>query len=142
MKNYFTVDILTPSKIVVKDIPASSVLVPTSLGQINVLPEHTHIITALSAGEMSVFGDENDVDRHFMITHGTCKILKEKVTILATCAEEMHEIDKTRAEKALKNAEEILSSGKELTDEQIVRYRRKIDRAKLRIQLADYSNKS
>lgn len=141
MKNYFTVDILTPSKIVAKDLPASSILIPTSLGQINVLPEHTHIVTALSTGEMSVFGDEKDVDRHFTITHGTCKVLKEKVIILATCAEEMHEIDKSRAEKALKNAEDRLSSDKNLTDEEIVKYRRKVERAKLRIQLSGYSKK-
>jgi F-type H+-transporting ATPase subunit epsilon len=53
---YYTVDILTPSKIIAKNIPAESLLIPTVRGQINVLENHTHIVSKLSTGVLTVFG--------------------------------------------------------------------------------------
>ena len=54
--NYYTVEILTPSKIIAKKMPAESLLIPTTRGQINVLEDHTHIVTKLAPGILSVFG--------------------------------------------------------------------------------------
>ena len=133
--NYFTVDVLTPSRVLGKGLPAESLLIPTSAGQINVLPEHTHIVIQLSVGTLSVFGGANDADRHFSISHGVCKVLKDKVIILSNSSEEQHDIDVERAERALKFAQEKLSSGT-LVDEELVKFHRKKERAQLRIQLA------
>ncbi len=137
--NFFTVDILTPDKIVVKDIPAESLLVSTVKGQINILPEHTHIVTRLAMGQVSVFGGADDPDRHFAVSHGICKVLKNKVMILSHTSEECHEINRERAQLALKNALDHLESGKLSSDEEIEKFRRKAERAKLRIQLAEFS---
>ena len=63
---YYTVDILTPSKIVAKNIPAESLLIPTIRGQINVLQDHTHIVSKLDTGMMSVFGGPDYGDRHLL----------------------------------------------------------------------------
>ena len=136
MDNHFIVNIFTPEKVVSQNIPAASLFVPSVNGRMNVLPEHTHIIVQLATGELSLFGGADDPDRHFCITYGVCKILKEEVVVLATAAEESKEIDFERAKKSLQNAEEILSSGKSLSDWEIEKYRRKVDRAKLRMQMA------
>lgn len=135
--NFFKVDILTPNKIVAQNVPAESLLIPTEQGQINILPEHTHIMARLETGEVSLFGGSDDPDRHFSVSHGLCKVLKNKVTILSHTSEEHHEIDRGRAELALKNALERLESGQLSSDEEIEKFRRKVERAKLRIQLAD-----
>ncbi|MAE58969.1 MAG: ATP synthase F1 subunit epsilon [Halobacteriovorax sp.] len=131
--NNFTVDILTPNKVVAKDIPAENVVIPTLKGQIEVMKDHTHVVEKLETGLVTVLGGADDADRNFFVTVGICKVLQNKITILSNTAEESHEVDLERAELALKNAEERLSST--LSDDELVKYRRKAERAKLRIQL-------
>jgi F-type H+-transporting ATPase subunit epsilon len=138
--NFFTVDVLTPYNVVARDIPAENVLVPTSRGQINILKEHTHLVTQLDTGELSVFGSEDDPDRFFSISTGICKILKDKVLILANTSEEATDIDVDRATRALENAQSKLKD-ETLTDEEIMKYRRKVERAQLRLQLATFVRK-
>jgi len=139
--NYFTVDILTPSKIVAKNMPAESLLVPTVRGQINILENHTHIVSKLSTGVLSVFGGADYADRNFSISTGVCKILDNKITILANTSEESVEVDGERAKLALKRAEEKLANSEGLSDEEIEKYQRKVERAKLRIQLSEFVRK-
>tara|TARA_R110000868_G_scaffold100128_5_gene275431 strand:- start:32033 stop:32458 length:426 start_codon:yes stop_codon:yes gene_type:complete len=133
--NHFTVDVLTPNRVVAKDVPAEALLIPTSRGQINVLPNHTHVVTQLSTGMLSIFGGSDDPDRHFTVTHGICKVLEDKIVILSNTSEEQHEIDADRAIKALKFAEEKLAN-EALDEEDHVKYHRKAERARLRIQFA------
>lgn len=133
--NHFTVDVLTPNRVVAKDVPAEALLIPTTRGQINVLPNHTHVVTQLSTGMLSIFGDGNDPDRHFSVSHGICKVLEDKIVILSNTSEEEHEVNLERAERALKNAEGKLAS-ESLDDVELVKYQRKAERARLRIQLA------
>jgi len=139
--NFFTVDILTPSSVVARNVPAETLLIPTVRGQINVLPEHTHLITKLQPGILSIMGGADDPDRHFSVTTGTCKILKDKVTILAETCEEDKMIDSERAKRALDFATEKLSHPESLTTDESEKYRRKVERAKLRIQLAATAKK-
>ena len=133
--NFFTVSILTPERVIARELPAASLLIPTIRGQINVLPEHTHLITQLAIGELSIFGGADDSDRHFAISTGVCKILGKKISILAHTAEEEREIDGKRAELALQNALQRLNDG-QLSDLEIKKFRNKVERARLRIQLA------
>jgi F-type H+-transporting ATPase subunit epsilon len=134
--NFFTVDILTPYKVIVRDIPAEAVLVPTKRGQINLLPEHTHLISSLSPGILSIFGGADDTDRHFTITKGLLKVLGNKVQILTDVAEESREVNAERAKRALAFAEDKLKSTDGMSDDEIAKFQRKVERAKLRIQLA------
>lgn len=131
--NNFTVDILTPNKVIAKDIPAENVVIPTLKGQIEVMKDHTHVVEKLETGIVSVLGGSDDADRNFFVTVGICKVLQDKITILSNTAEESHEVDLERAELALNNAEEMLAGT--LSDEELSKYRRKAERAKLRIQL-------
>lgn len=134
--NNYTVDILTPNKIVAKDIPAENIFVPTIKGQIEVKKDHTHIVEKLATGLISVMGGADDPDRHFTVTTGICKVLAGKVLILSNTSEEAHEVDVERAKLSLQNAQEMLSTT--LSDEDIVKYQRKVERAKLRIQCAKF----
>ena len=134
--NYFTVDLLTPEKVVAKDIPAESLIIPTVRGQINVLPHHTHIINRLGTGVLSIFGGADDPYRHFSVTYGICKVLENKIIIMSHTSEENHEIDEERATRALENATIHLNSEEPMTDDEVEKFRRKAERAQLRIQLA------
>lgn len=135
--NYFTVDILTPEKIVAKGVPAESLIIPTVRGQINVLPNHTHIINELSTGVLTVFGSADDPDIDYSVSGGICKVLNDKVIVMTHVAEKNTEIDLERAERALQHAKDKLHSSDEvLSDEEIEQYRNKAERAEIRIQLS------
>lgn len=138
---YFTVDILTPSKIVARNVPAESLIIPTIRGQINVLENHTHIVSKLDTGMMSVFGGPDYGDRHFSISTGVCKILDNKITILANTSEESTDVNVERAKLALKNAEDKLKNTEGLSLDEVEKYQRKVERAKLRIQLGEFTRK-
>lgn len=135
---YFTVDILTPSKIIAKGILAESLLIPTIRGQINVLENHTHIVTKLAPGVLSVFGGAENADRNFALSTGVCKILENKVVILANTAEESTDVDVERAKLALKNAEVHLKNTEGLSPEEVQQYQDKAERAKIRIQIGEF----
>lgn len=135
---YFVVDILTPSKIIAKSIPAESLLIPTVRGQINVLENHTHIVTKLSDGVLTVFGGPDYADRNFFVSTGVCKILDNKVVILSNAAEESTEVNVERAKLSLQNAEEKLKNTEGLSVEEVEEYVAKAERARLRIQLAQF----
>ncbi len=132
--NNFTVDILTPNKVVAKGIPAENIVIPTEKGQIEVMKDHTHVVEKLETGLVTILGGADDPDRNFLVTVGICKVLNDKVTILSNTSEECHEVDAERAELSLKNAQEKLQQT--LSDDELVKYRRKAERAQLRIQLA------
>lgn len=136
---YFTVDILTPSKIIAKAIPAESLLIPTIRGQINVLEGHTHIVSKLAPGILSVFGGADYADRNFVLSSGVCKILEDKIVILSSTAEENTDVDVERAKLALKNAEEHLKNTDGLSEEEIEKYQHKVELAKIRIQIGEFT---
>ena len=136
---YYTVDILTPSKIIAKAIPAESLLIPTVRGQINVLENHTHIVTKLATGVLTVFGGPDYADRNFIVSSGVCKILENKVVILANTAEESTEVNVERAKLSLQNAEDRLKNTEGLSAEEVDEYVQKAERARLRIQLATFT---
>ncbi|MBT7611473.1 MAG: ATP synthase F1 subunit epsilon [Bacteriovoracaceae bacterium] len=134
----FTVDILTPAKVIAKDLPAESLLVPTVKGQINVLVDHTHIVSKLETGMVSVFGGANDADKFFSVSTGVCKVLENKIIILTNTSEEKIDIELGRAKKALEYSENMLSGSESLSEDDFIKYTRKIERAKLRIQMASF----
>jgi F-type H+-transporting ATPase subunit epsilon len=136
---YYTFDILTPSKIIAKAIPAESLLIPTVRGQINVLENHTHIVTKLATGVLTVFGGPDYADRNFLVSSGVCKILENKVVILANTAEESTEVNVERAKLSLQNAEDRLKNTEGLSAEEVDEYVQKAERARLRIQLATFT---
>lgn len=136
---YYVVDILTPSKIIAKSIPAESLLIPTVRGQINVLENHTHIVSKLSTGVLTVFGGPDYADRNFIVSSGVCKILENKITILANTAEESTDVNVERAKLSLQNAEDKLKNTEGLSHEEIDEYVQKAERARLRIQIAEFT---
>ena len=130
----FTVDIYTPDKIVAENVPADTLLVPTVKGEVNILPDHTHLITKIDTGIMKV--NRGSSGQNFLLTTGILKILGNKVTILAQVAEPDNKIDGHRAKEALSKAKGALNGEKTLSDFELVKFRRKVERAKLRIELA------
>ena len=131
----FKLDIFTPNGIVVRSLKCDSLLIPTVKGQINVLKGHTHIVTELATGVLTAKTDMGD--RHFSMTAGLCKVLGDTVTLLSTTSEKHDEIDIERAKSAQAKALSRLQGEKSLTDVEFIKFQRKLERAKMRIHLAN-----
>jgi len=87
------------------------VVLPGSAGELGVLPHHSPVLTTLKYGVIRVRkGAHDDL---FTVAGGVAEIQPEIVTILADSAENIEEIDTSRAEFARKRAQELLAKGPE-----------------------------
>ena len=76
----FKLNVFLPNKVILKDYEVSELKIPTVKGEINVLPEHTHVMTNLDVGVLNLVGKGDT--KKIGIAFGVCKILKNEVTIL------------------------------------------------------------
>ncbi len=130
----FKLNIYTPNGPVVKDMACEELTVPTASGLINVLKGHTHLISELDTGILKAKFANGQV-RHFTIAGGLFKILGQEVKVLAKTSEAPEKIDIERAQSAQKKAEDRLNSA--LPSVEQIKFRRKLERAKNRIRLAN-----
>lgn len=135
MASAFKLNLFTPKGVVIKDLECNDITIPTVRGEINILPEHTHILTELSTGVMTAKSPMGT--RHFSVTAGLCRVLKDTVTILSFTSERADEIDIERAKSAKAKAMDRLSGKDSLSDVDLIKFRRKLERAELRIRLAN-----
>lgn len=93
------------------------VVIPTTTGQITVLPNHTELVSILQPGELVV----KDGDKHFplAVSGGVLEVFNNTLYILADSAEHAHEIDLAAAEKRAQQLEQNL---KDQTDLDLTTY--------------------
>jgi F-type H+-transporting ATPase subunit epsilon len=132
MPDTFQLEIVTPEKMVVKDV-AEEIQIPGKGGYLGVLPGHAPLISELAVGEITY--RSNGSEHHLSVAWGFAEVLPDKVTILAETSERPGEIDRNRAEKAKQRAEERLQSGS--TNVDYTRATHALDRAETRLQVAD-----
>lgn len=135
MASAFKLNLYTPKGSVVKNLECNDIVIPTVRGEINILPDHTHILTELSTGLMTVKTPMGA--RHFSVTAGLCRVLKDTVTILSFTSESADQIDLERAKAAKAKAIDRMSGKDSLSDIDIIKFQRKLYRAELRLKLAN-----
>ena len=132
MTDTFQLEIVTPEKLVVKDV-AQEMQIPGKNGYLGILPGHAPLITELAVGKISY---RNDGATHYLsVAWGFAEVLPDKVTILAETAERAEEINVQRAEEAKKRAEDRLKSTNPETD--FVRAQNSLQRAETRLDVAE-----
>lgn len=131
MSDSFQLEIVTPEKLVVKEV-ADEVQIPGQSGYLGILPGHAPLITELAVGVIT-YRSQGDT-RKLSVAWGFAEVLQDKVTILAETAERPEEIDVDRAQKAKDRAEQRLKS----SDPQIdyVRAEDALQRAETRLNVA------
>lgn len=87
---------------------ADIVVLPGMDGEMGILPHHAPLLTTLKFGLIKVRAKGEE--QVFTVAGGVAEVQPEIVTVLADAAENVQEIDVTRAEAARKRAEEALSS--------------------------------
>ncbi len=116
MPDTFQLEIVTPEKMVVRDV-AEEAQIPGKNGYLGIL---------YRSGAST---------HHLAVAWGFAEVLPDKVTILAETAERPEEIDVKRAQEARQRAEELLKSGK--TEVDYERAEDALKRADTRLQVAE-----
>ena len=107
MASTFQLEIVTPSRLLVKDL-AEEAQIPGLSGYLGILPGHAPLITELAVGVITY--KANGATHTLSVAWGFAEVLQDKVTILAETAERPQEIDIERAQKAKERAEQRLKS--------------------------------
>ena len=110
----FEVEIITPDRIFHRG-QATMIEFNTAAGELGVYKNHIPLTTVLAPGIVKIHMDGED-DVVAAVHSGFAEILPDKVTLLAEIAEWPDEIDKGRAEAAMKRAEERLANKTEAID--------------------------
>lgn len=98
-------EVITPEKIIYKD-DIDEVLVPTSKGQIGILPDHINLLTQVTSGEIHI--KKGGKDQFLAVTGGFLEVSQNKITILADYAVRSEDIEVARAQEAKKRAEKLM----------------------------------
>jgi F-type H+-transporting ATPase subunit epsilon len=113
MSDTFQIEIVTPEKMVVKDV-AEEMQIPGKNGYLGILPGHAPLITELGVGEITY--RKGGTTHYLSVAWGFAEVLPDKVTILAEKAERPDEINVDRALEAKRRAEEEFKIGKKEED--------------------------
>jgi F-type H+-transporting ATPase subunit epsilon len=125
--------VVTPERQLLRET-ASDVQLPGAGGYMGVLPRHAPLITELGIGELTYRRAGNSEPNVLAVLRGFAEVLPDRITVLAETAEHAVEIDLARAERAMKRAQERLSSGDPNIDWD--RATVALQRALIRIQVA------
>jgi F-type H+-transporting ATPase subunit epsilon len=131
MADTFQLEIVTPSRLLVKDV-AEEAQIPGLSGYLGILPGHAPLITELAVGVITykASGETHTLS----VAWGFAEVLPDKVTILAETAERPQEIDVERAQKAKDRAEQRLKSSDPQVD--YMRAEGALQRAETRLNVA------
>ncbi len=131
MADTFQLEIVTPTKLLVKD-SAEEVQIPGLSGYLGILPGHAPLLTELAVGVITY--TSSGATHTLAVAWGFAEVLPDKVTILAEAAERPQEIDVERAQKAKDRAEQWLKSNN--TDVDYPRAEDALQRAETRLIVA------
>jgi F-type H+-transporting ATPase subunit epsilon len=133
-----TLSLVTPSKKFLTDVEVEEIFVPAHRGELNILEGHAPLISMLDTGILK-YRLKGETSHHAVaLSWGYLEVSKDRVTVLAETAESPSSIDVERARSAKDKAEKALSGG-DLEAEQFSKYQLKLQRAMLRLQLAQES---
>ncbi|GAB4164818.1 MAG: F0F1 ATP synthase subunit epsilon [Terrimicrobiaceae bacterium] len=102
-------EIVTPDGITFADT-VTSVVVPSTEGELGLLPEHVGLVVQLEPGELRV--DQNGQEIHLAVGGGFVEIAANKVAVLTDMAIREDDIDESAAEEAMQRAEKAMRERK------------------------------
>jgi len=131
MADTFQLEIVTPEKMVVRDV-AEEMQLPGKGGYLGILPGHAPLITELAVGEITYRSGNHT--HHLSVAWGFAEVLPDKVTILAETAERADEINVARAQAAKQRAEAHITGCN--TEEDFQRTSDNLKRSETRLEVA------
>jgi F-type H+-transporting ATPase subunit epsilon len=131
MKLHF--EITTPDRTVYQE-EIDALTVPTSSGEITILPNHISLVSQLLPGELSILKDGEKI--HMAVSGGFVEVRAgNRVAVLADTAERAEEIDIAKAEEARERARQLI--GKERRDsEKFTQASASLEKSLVRLRVA------
>jgi len=138
MSKQLPLKIVTPEKLVLEEM-VDSVTVPTTEGEITILPDHIPLVASLSSGDIVAISSGEQIP--IAVVGGfieTRKINGEtEVTILADFAEHVSSITDMEIEKAKQRAEELRKQALDKGTVDFEHFESELERSLTRIKIAD-----
>lgn len=132
-KGKMLLEIVAPSRQVVRSERVDEVIAPGSEGEFGVLPGHTPFLTTLKVGMLSY--REGADWHHLAVDWGYAEVGADRVIVLAEGADRAAEIDISEARQAKERAEKMLAEKLDQADYEKARI--DLMRAMIRIQVAE-----
>jgi len=126
--------LLSPERRLLESTWVTSVVLPTSEGEIEILPGHAAMIGKIDNG-LFVVRRENGVTDQGVLTSGFFEVSGDNVRVFAETVELKGEVDLSRARNAQKKAEEALSAA-QVDESTFNKYQLKLQRSIVRQQFA------
>lgn len=109
------------------------VILPGATGEMGILPHHAPVLAILKYGVIKI--RQNGKDQLFAVAGGLAEVQPDIVTILADAAENVEDIDVTRAQAAKKRAEDALANIKPEDQDGYLRMEAALRRSNLRLDV-------
>ena len=103
-------ELVSPERLLISQA-VEMVVLPGAEGDFGALPEHAPTVAALRPGVISVFENNQVIERVF-VAGGFAEVTPERCTVLAERALPVAELDRTGAERAIADAREDLAEAK------------------------------
>ena len=131
--------IVTPERLVLEEM-VDQVSLPTTLGEITVLPDHIPLISGLASGDVVAYANGEHVP--MAVVGGFVEVKQNgngitEVAVLADFAEHVSELSNTAIEKAKARAEELK---KQMENKEVVdfeHFEAELERSLTRVKIAD-----
>ncbi|SRR5574344_539462 len=107
-------EIVTPEQIVLKDFVVR-VTVPTTSGEVTILPDHIPLVSILSPGIIESEKENGEVEV-MVVSGGFLEVLNQKIVILADYAQRAASLDEKMIEEAKNKAEKAKNDAKNKDD--------------------------
>jgi F-type H+-transporting ATPase subunit epsilon len=132
-KGKMLLEIVAPSRQVVRSEHVDEVIAPGSEGEFGVLPGHTPFLATLKVGMLSY--REGSEWHHVAVDWGYAEVGPDRIVILAEGADRAADIDLSEARIEKDRAEKLLAE--KLSDKDTEKARIDLMRAMIRIQVAE-----
>ncbi len=123
-------EIITPEKTVFTD-DVDTVIVPTAMGDVGVLPDHTPLFSKIIPGEVMV--RKNSQQYFLAVAGGFLEVLDNNVNVLAEYAIRAEDIEAIKVEEAKKRAEKLMSE--KITRQEFVLAQAELQKALLELKV-------
>ena len=124
-------EIITVERALFSD-EVDALVAPGIEGELGILPHHAPLLTALKPGERRIMKDGKEP--FLAVGGGFLEVIANEVKVLADSAERAEEIDESRAQAAMKRAQEALANRS--TDQNLEAALASLRRAEVRVAVA------
>ena len=125
-------DVLTPHGCVLSG-EATEVTIPTQMGQMTVLEDHSPVIAGLDVGLLRIVSEGKE--HNFAVDGGFIEVAKSRVSIVTETALTAEQVNVEEEEAKLKTVQEELSRVSELNPSEIVFKNRELKRCTLFLEI-------